>query len=62
MDLPFSLSGNKTYEKASKECDTLPNMVEQNKFIELLPQHIQNIIGIKFDSNCEAISNTESER
>ncbi|MGD9901224.1 MAG: hypothetical protein AB7S44_01660 [Spirochaetales bacterium] len=47
MNLPFSLKEKNTYSEASKEKGTLPYMVENNEIVELLPEHIKEILEIQ---------------
>ena len=47
MSLPFSTDGKTTYGEASKEENTLPWMVENDMFVEMIPDEILELIGLK---------------
>lgn len=46
MDLPFSKNGAVTYDEAKLEEGTIPYMVENNMFVQFLPDEISKLIGI----------------
>lgn len=51
MRLPYSLKGNTTYVTACQEEGTLPWMVENDKFVEMIPDEILELIGLKEKSS-----------
>lgn len=44
---PFSLEGNTSYDKASNEFLSLPYMVENDEFVEMMPKKIKDLLGIE---------------
>lgn len=45
-DFPFTLGNNLSYNEACKEEGTLPNMIETDKILDLIPNEILKLCGI----------------